>query len=441
MAVTNWRENMASGGVRSGHGPSSGIFYGWYIVIIAFFGHFMATGLAFYIFNAFINPLSETRNWSRTEINAAPGIGFLMGILGTLLCGVLIRRSGTGKLMAGGAILAGISFALLGFVHNIWLFYLVFVFLSLGGAAISGVVGNTMVSNWFVRRRGRALGIANAGISLSGVFLPYLAMLLLGWVSIEASFLLIGSMLLLLAPIAWFVVKESPEEVGLTPDGVGAPDEPGGGPPADPAMTVPNDPSGDESIWTLGRLIRVGAFWKVGTAYGLMVMCVGSIMFQLAPRFMEMGFNQRQAMLMLALTALLGACGKYVWGMLCDHFEPKRVAAALMALTGLGVLSGLSAGSSLALGFFIICFGFSMGGIMSTHPIIIADLFGRKSFASVYKYVALFMVLEAVGFVAMGLSFDLTGSYNTAFIGYVLTCLIAAGLVFSVKRPTADPCP
>lgn len=426
---------MRSSVVKRGDGTSSGIFYGWYIVTVAFFGHFMATGLAFYIFNAFINPLSETRNWSRTEINAAPGIGFLVGILGTLLCGALLRRSGAGKLMACGAILAGVSFGLLGFVHNIWLFYVVFIFLSLGGAAISGVVANTMVSNWFVRRRGRALGVANAGISLSGVFLPYLAMLLLGWVSIEAAFLLIGSTLLLLAPIAWLVVKESPEDVGLTPDGISEPDGPDGGPLGDQPVIAPDDPSSDDPLWTLGRLIRVSAFWRVGTAYGLMVMCVGSIMFQLAPRFVEMGFNQQQAMGMLALTAFLGACGKYVWGMLCDTFEPRRVAAALMALTGLGVLAGLFGGSYFALSFFIICFGFSMGGIMSTHPIIVADLFGRKSFSSVYRYLALFMVLEAAGFVIMGRSFDLTGSYDGAFIGYIFTCLIAAGLVLSVKRP------
>ncbi len=73
--------------------------------------------------------------------------------------------------------------------------------------------------------------------------------------------------------------------------------------------------------------------------------------------------------------------------------------------------------------------------------VIVADLFGRKSFSSVYKYLVLFMVLEAVGFVIMGLSFDLTGSYDSAFLGYIVTCLIASGLVFSVWRPTANPGP
>ena len=158
-------------------------------------------------------------------------------------------------------------------------------------------------------------------------------------------------------------------------------------------------------------------------------------MFQLAPRFIEIGFERRQAMLMLAATALLGTAGKYIWGVLCDYFEARRVVALSMALTGLGVLLGLFSNSLIALGLFIICFGFSMGGTMSTHPIITADLFGRNSFAAVYKYLFLFLALETIGFFIMGLSFDYTGSYYTAFIFYIVTCTIAAGLVFSVKRP------
>jgi OFA family oxalate/formate antiporter-like MFS transporter len=425
---------MVSNAIKDTGNRHTRIFYGWYIVIVAFFGHFMATGMVFYIFNAFINPLCETRNWSRTEINAAPGIGFFVGIIGTLICGILIKRIGVRSLMAAGAIVAGTSFATLGLIENIWLFYLMFVFLCLGGAAISGIVANTMVSNWFVLKRGKAMGISSSGISLSGVFLPYAAMLIVVWAGIETAFVVIGLMLLAFAPVAWLVVKDKPEDFGLTANGVSNKGQSEIDTSADhPPDYFVNQENGD-SEWSLYRLIRISAFWKIGIAYGLMVMCAGPIMFQLAPRFVEIGFNRDQAMLLLALTALLGSCGKYVWGVLCDYFEPKRVVVLLMALTGVGVFFGILSGSPLALALFIICFGFSMGGIMSTHPIITADLFGRKSFAAVYKYLFLFMALEALGFILMGLSFDFTGSYNAAFISYIFTCLIAAGLVFSVRR-------
>jgi MFS family permease len=411
------------------------LFYGWYIVIVAFFGHFMATGMAFYIFNAFINPLCETRNWSRTEINAAPSIGFLVGIIATFILGFLIKRVGVKKLMTAGAVLAGISFAGLGVVHHIWLFYLVFVSLSLGGAAISGIVANTLVSNWFVAKRGKALGIANAGISASGVVLPYIAMMIIASTNLESAFLIIGLFLLLLAPVAWLVVRENPETYDWLPDGITSRGSVHIAEQTAASISTPSGAADEDTQWTLALLVRTGAFWKIGIAYGLLTMCAGSIMFQLAPRFIEIGFTRRQAMLMLAATALVGTAGKYIWGMLCDYFEARRVVALSMALTGLGVLFGLCSNSPAALWFFIVCFGFSMGGTMSTHPIITADLFGRNSFATVYKYLFLFMAMETLGFIIMGLSFDYTGSYNSAFIFYVVTCTIAAGLVFSVKRP------
>ena len=351
--VTNTVENSTARPNR--------LFYGWYIVVVAFFGHFMATGMAFYIFNAFINPLCDTRNWSRTEINAAPGIGFLTSILATFALGFVIKRVGTKRLMTVGAVVAGLSFAALGMVHNIWLFYIVFVFLSLGGAAISGIVANAVVSNWFILKRGKALGIANSGISFSGVFLPYVAMVIIAKTNIETAFLFIGLLLLILAPVAWLVIKEYPEAYGLRPDGITSPAGQEKQSLSEPSHGQWSDES-KEPEWTLARLIRVGAFWKIGIAYGLVAMCAGSIMFQLAPRFIEIGFGRQQAMLMLALTALLGTCGKYVWGILCDYFDSRRVVALSMILTGLGVLFGLFSGSYFALILFIVCFGFSMGG-------------------------------------------------------------------------------
>jgi MFS family permease len=395
----------------------------------------MATGMAFYIFNAFINPLCESRNWSRTEINAAPGIGYFVAIIATFILGILIKKIGGRILMTVGAILAGISFAALGWVHNIWLFYIVFIFLSLGGAAISGIVANTLVSNWFVLKRGKALGIANSGISFSGVFLPYIAMLLIAGTGLKTAFLVIGLAVFILAPVAWLIVKEYPETYGLSPDGITMPGSFEKGKSNELRIGALSGVETDASEWTFAQLIRVGAFWQVGIAYGLMAMCAGSIMFQLAPRFIEIGYDRNQAMLMLAFTAMLGTCGKYVWGMLCDHFEPKRVVALSMALTGLGVLFGLFSDSLIGLLLFMICFGFSMGGTMSTHPIITANLFGRKSFAAVYKYLFLFLTIETIGFIIMGLSFDISGSYNAAFMLYIITCLIAAGLIIFIKRP------
>ena len=94
--------------------------------------------------------------------------------------------------------------------------------------------------------------------------------------------------------------------------------------------------------------------------------------------------------------------------------------------------------SALALSAFILLFGFAMGGIMSTLPILVADLYGRESFASVSRFMSLFIILEVGGYMLMGQSYDRTGSYDTAYACFVLLDILAACLVFSASRPASS---
>jgi len=415
--------------------PNQKIFFGWNIVGATFMAHFMATGSGFYIFNAFMKPLCETRGWSRTELNTAAIIGYCFGLMGNFLLGYLLDKVGPRPLMVIGTIISSIAFSLLGMAHNIWLFYLFFVLLVLGNSAMSGIVGNTAVSNWFILKRGRAMGISTAGISLSGVILPYLAMVILSRTDIQTAFFVIAGLMLLAAPICYLFVRNRPEDYGLSPDGKALSHGPVRNPSRDDVSALHKEEGGDNAFWTLPMLLRTPAFWKVGFAFGLTGMGIGSVMFQLAPRFSDIGFSDQTAMMMMAFTALMGTLGKYAWGSFCDRFETRKVVTVLMTAIAGGLALNLLSNSIVAMIFFIIVFGFAMGGFMSTFPIIIAEFFGRDSFARVYKYAMLFFVFEMLGFLVMGRSYDLTGSYNTAFMIFISAGAMAVYLVFSVKRP------
>ncbi|MBW1819691.1 MAG: hypothetical protein JRJ60_21335, partial [Deltaproteobacteria bacterium] len=114
------------------------------------------------------------------------------------------------------------------------------------------------------------------------------------------------------------------------------------------------------------------------------------------------------------------------------------VVAVLMAMNGIGLCLALVPESMLALSAFILLFGFAMGGIMSTLPILVADLYGRESFASVSRFMSLFIILEVGGYMLMGQSFDRTGSYDRAYAVFVLLDLVAAGLAFLASRPASS---
>lgn len=421
---------------------SSRIFYGWYVVAMALAGNFMSAGVGFYIFNAFMKPLSAAQGWSRADINMAPAIGGVVGLVGMLLYGTLVMRTGPRILMTAGALVSGISFACLGQVDEIWLFYLVYVVLFFGNGAMGGIVANTAVNNWFVAKRGKAMGLATTGVSLSGAFLPLVAMFLIERVSLSAAFSLIGGAIGLVAPLAWLVVRNRPEEYGLRPDGRERKKvtEPSGTPLGHLGFNGSFPLEGGSVIaprnihWTFKMAFGSPVFWKLGLAFAFSLMGIAGVMFQLAPRFEDLGFDKTSAMYLMSVTALIGAVGKYVWGVLCDRFNPNRVVAVLMAANAGGLALGLIPESTLAMVLFIVVFGFAMGGIVSTTPVMIAHVFGREAYASVARFQGVLSRLFLFGYIVMGQSFERTGSYDAAYFVFIVLNVVALLLVLSIKK-------
>lgn len=408
---------------------NSRIFYGWYVAAVACVANFMTVGTHFYIFNVFLEPLCELNGWTRTQVNLALVIGTFFGIFGQVIFGTIVTKVGPRILMVAGSLLAGASFIFIGRADTLTELYTSYSLLYIGNMSYGGIVANTVVSNWFVEKRGKALGLATAGISLSGALLPLIAMFIMLKTSLPTTSAIIGLAVLSVGPLAWVVVRDWPEDCGLSPDGEKwATDVEKNIRDARQAPTA-----GRQNKWPLGRLLKTPTFYKVGFAYGLTLCGTVGVMSQLKPRFSDLGFSDETAMYFMASTALLGAFGKFTWGSLCDRFDARKVAAVLMAMNGAGLSLALIKGSLPVLICFVVIFGFAMGGIMSTYPIIVANLFGRESFAPVLKYVSLFLILQMGGFLVAGQSYDRFGSYDPAYAAFILLDLTAAGLVFTVK--------
>jgi len=427
---------------------AKGVFYGWFIVAIAFLANFLSVGTGFYAFNAFMEPLCDIRGWSRTDVNLALTIGMAFMLMGQVIFGTLVMRVGARRLMIFGSTMAGISFILLFRVQELSHFYLLSACLTLGNGAYGGIVAGTAVNNWFIKKRGRAIGVASAGISLSGAILPFVAMILILKSGMVSASFWIGLIMLCFGPIAWLVVRDWPEDYGMVPDGSNT-NEDIDLSLRDTAYDLKKDKihlneklgftnHAEAPLWKLSMLVKTGAFWKIGLSFPLVLAGVSSVMSQLKPRFSDIGFNDMTAMTLMACTAFLGAIGKYIWGMLCDRYNPKNVVALLVAGNFIGLSFALIHGSTIALFIFIVVFGFAMGGLMSTFPIIIADLFGRISFPAVARFLSIFFVLELMGFVIAGQSYDQTGSYDTAYIIFLALNVIAFFLILSVKRPIME---
>ncbi|MBW1988690.1 MAG: MFS transporter [Deltaproteobacteria bacterium] len=402
------------------------IFYGWYVVAVAFLANFMATGTHFYVFNAFMEPLEQVRGFTRAQVNLGLTMGGMAGLLAQLAHGTLVMRIGPRKYMAAGAALSAAVFAALGRAETLLAFYGLYVLLFFSNGAFCGIVANTAVNNWFVKKRGRAMGLSVMGISLAGVLVPYIALFAYRSLGLSGAFTLLASMIALLAPLSLLVVRDRPEDYGLLPDGEAEKPRPERGepPPAEP-----------EPLWPVSAVVRTGAFWQTGLAFAACMAGVVGVMSQMAPRFMDIGLSPKLSMGLLGAAALLGAAGKYAWGALCDKFDPRRVALAMFLANAAGLLLALFWKTTAGAVAFALVFGFSMGGVLALLPVMVAHLFGRLSFTSISRFIALFLVLQNLGFLVMGASYGATGSYDAAYAVFLGLNLLAAVLVFFLRKP------
>lgn len=408
--------------------PEQRVYYGWCIVGIALFANYMSIGSGFYIFNAFMEPLCASRGWSRTDINLGITGGQFAGLVGSFVFGTIVSRTGPRLLMTLGPFVAGTAFIFLFRTENLLQFTLLCVLLFLANGSYGGIVSSTAVNNWFIEKRGKALGIATIGISLSGASLPFIAMLLLLKTGVVAAANMIGVCIMLVGPIAWLFIRNWPEQYGLLPDGKTEPPQRVIAPATEKLPKLP-------AAWSFQRIVSSGTFWKLGFTYVFVLTGLMGVMSQLKPRFSSLGFSDMEAMGMMAATAFVGAFGKYTWGMLCDRFHPQKVIAVFLFSNALGLSFSLIHGSVLATVLFILVFGFAVGGAMSTYPIMVSYFFGRESFPSVMRYTSLLLVLDLSGLIIAGQSFDRFGSYDVAYIIYMVLDLCAIFLILSVRNP------
>lgn len=391
------------------------MYYGWNICILASLGNFLLQGGVMFVINAFIEPLCALHGWTRTDIATSLAIGSFCSVISVTVLGLVCRGPWLRALMTLGAVVGGAAYILMGQTSHWGLFTLLLAFVWIGGQLCGGCVGNVLICNWFSAYRGRAMGVANMGTSFSGAVLPFAALLLIQHFSVGMAYALSGALLLALAPFCWSVVRNRPEDVNLYADGAASP------PPQQ--ETVP---------LSLSDLLRDSRFYLVGISMGIGLMAAAGVMSQMKPRFVQLGMDDHSGMALMCLCALCGACGKYLWGMVCDRVGSPRAARALLLANAGGLALAFLPPSFQSILLFSVVYGMAFGGLWTVFPALVAHIYGPERFFSVYRYAYLFVFIQTFGYWVMGFSFDASGTYQPAYflflvllcIAFVLICLL-----------------
>ena len=159
------------------------LYYGWWIVIACFIINLYVSGVTFFSFTAFFEPIQHEFGWSYTQISLATSLrGLEMGIFAPIV-GFLVDRFGSRKLLLGGTIIIGIGLVLMSFTQSLLMFYLCMLFIAFGSGGCTMVVTMTAVATWFKKNVGLALGITACGFGAGGLIIPLIVFLIdaSGW--------------------------------------------------------------------------------------------------------------------------------------------------------------------------------------------------------------------------------------------------------------------
>lgn len=417
--------------VRLLHSPGlsrGGLYYGWYIVALAFIAQAMSAGLQVYTFGVFLKPMSEDLGLTRAELAGVQSFSTLVSGVLALAIGPLIDRRGGRELMVGGALIAGAGLAGVGLVHNLWQFYLIRgVVVTVGMLGMGGLVVNVALSNWFVRRRGRAIAVAAMGISVAAVVLPPLTQWLITRVGWRGAWGVLGLLVILVVTMpAALIMRRRPEDLGLQPDGDAA-TRTATGPPA---------PDADEYAWSRAAALRTPTLWLLMLAFALASMGLMGMLVHTYPYLTDRGLSAAEAARGLSLIGIAGLLCKPCWGLLVERFAARRCAAAefLLCAAGIGLIRFAQDTTLTYAAIFL--FGLGVGGVMTVQEVIWAEYFGRLTLGRIRSVAMPFTIASSAGGpVFAAWVFDATGSYRGAFLLFILTYLVAAALISLARRP------
>lgn len=403
-------------------------YYGWYIVGVAFVSSMMSSGITAYSMGVFLKPMTEELGWSRTDISLGQTLTtFVTGLLGVAIGRRMDARGGR-ALMVGGALVGGAGFMALGHVHELWQYYLVRSGLvAIGSIGMGNLVVNVALSNWFVRRRGRAIAFGVMGISVAALILPTMADRMIdawGW---RSAWTAIGiAVWVTVIPVSLIAMRRRPEDFGLRPDGDGAPVEGG----------LISARAASDVHWTRRAAARTPALWMLIATFGLAGTGLGALLLHLIPYMTDAGFTRGQAAGAFGMIGVAGLISKPLWGLALDRFPIRRCAAAEFGLMALGLTLVLSAHTLAPLYGSIFTLGLGIGGVVTVQEVVWADFFGRLSLGTVRSLAQPFTIVSSAGGpVFAGFAYDHFGSYTSAFHIFIATYVLAAIMILLTPEP------
>lgn len=418
--------------MNSSNNPKSNFGkWGWSMILYCAVSYYLAAALSTDTLNWFPSAFTAYHGWDASIVNlcnAMAGIGGWLGVIAAVVFSIMAAKWGSRFMAVLGNFVCGVLCIIFACTTNITVFLAMVVILTFVSGNIQlNVVPNNIMNIWFPKKKGLALGWASMGLPLCTATI---IVILSAIGNPKTAYIILGILCFAVGIISIFWVKNTPEEVGATPDNEPIDHE--------EALALKAKQEEEAKHMTIGMIAKNRNTWLIGFGHGFLWMTTIGLVSNFIPRLLMVGTDQNVALSMLTIAALIGIFGSYVWGWLDQKLTTKTASiiygfwylAALLIMifhNGSMVMTILAA----------IFVGFGIGGIGNLIPSIIGTCFGRFGFIQANRLIApintavrstALIIIGAVG------TANLTHSYVIFFVASAVAIL----LITFIKQPQAD---
>ncbi|MEK7406680.1 MAG: MFS transporter [Acidobacteriota bacterium] len=401
------------------------VFHGWWVVAATFFSFGLAVGWPYYNISFFYDYFEKTFGWSKSDIT----LGFPIGALLTIWVGpVLVPRFSPRKLILVGTALTCVAFLGFGTMGPTLWIYWGFWFVYTVGYMLSGPIPHQIiVSQWFRKKRGTAMGILYVGVGLVGFLGSFFVKPLTESTNFHTALMVWGAMVLLAWPLAIFVHRDRPADKGLYPDGA-------------------DTPSAESLVQARSYrdLIHRYSFWLLVLGSACSIGSIGAVNFHMKlvfldhmtvsptdPQFQPLLNSTWRAASMIILASSIA--GRVIIGLTSDRFNKKWVMVISYFLSALTIPLLLTVEPPATPWPFALLFGFAMGADYMLIPLMAAEQFGVNSLARCMAIILPVNTIAQTWFPYLVARIrDASGTYSVAMGVVVFAVALTSGLCIAL---------
>ena len=396
----------------------TGRFFGWGVVFGCLVGVTASSGpIVLSSAGVFMEALTREFAWNRAEISFTVTIYTATTALLMPLVGRLIDQVGTRRILLPAIACSAIALVLPAFMTQLWHFYLIIFLFSLAGAMTTSLPYVRIVSLWFDRRRGLFLGIVAAGIGLGFAIAPMVMQGFLeafGW---RGAYLGVAALLaVVVLPLIYIFIQDSPADVGLLPDNL-----------REEKVSASALPL---TGLTFKHAMKTQTFWLLFVMTFVFAFVFNGMAVHLVPLLKDHGMEPARAVLLASIMGMAIFGSRIIIGYLLDVvFAPwLAIITFLMGSSGL-VLAAVNLSDAFNI-IAAIMIGVGIGAETDIISYMTSRYFGLHSFGKIYGFFfSFFYVGTGLGPLALGVAYEMSGSYTSTLIWYAALC-VAVTLTF-----------